>query len=136
MTTELDSLVYAHLTRMPDSTRKLLESRLGPDVPDAWLRDALMAYLRYFARVFELEKAREEAESALVGELNAATRREASGDDDADITAAEPSWRAGSRSAGIGSWVVVRRRISEPTSGPARRIVGSASRCRAELPRM
>lgn len=89
MTTELDSLVYAHLTRMPDSTRDLLEPRLGPDVPDAWLRDALMAYLRYFARVFELEKAREEAESALAGELNAATRREASGDDDADITAAE-----------------------------------------------
>jgi len=89
MSDDLDRLVHAHLVRMPETTRRLLDPLILDDAPDAWLRDTLLAYLRYFSRVFELDEPREAAESALAAELVALTKGEASGDDDADITAAE-----------------------------------------------
>lgn len=89
MSDDLDPLVHAHLVRMPETTRRLLDPLILDDAPDAWLRDTLLAYLRYFSRVFELDEPREAAESALAAELVALTKGEASGDDDADMTAAE-----------------------------------------------
>lgn len=89
MTDDLDQIVRMHLARMPDSTRQMLDPLTRTDAPDAWLRDALMAYLRHFTRLFEREEPREAAESVLAAELRAITRREPSDDDDADITAAE-----------------------------------------------
>jgi hypothetical protein len=95
MSDEIDGAVHAHLARMPDSTRRLLDPHIRPNAPDPWLKGALMAYLRYFVRVFEREEPREDAESALSGELTAITQRNPTGDDDADITAAEVELAAG-----------------------------------------
>lgn len=95
MTADVDRLVYAHLSRMPDVTRRLLEPYVVTNAADAWFRDALMAYLRHFARLFERDEPREAAEAALATELNALTGQPPSGDDDADITAAEAALAEG-----------------------------------------
>ena len=86
---ELDLAARAHLERMPEPMRSLLEPHIAPLAPDAWLRDALMAYLRYFARVFEREEPLESAESVLAADLAAVTGRPLTGVHDADIAAAE-----------------------------------------------
>ena len=91
----LDRAVRAHLERMPDPSRSLLEPCIASRVRDAWLRDALMAYLRYFIRVFEREEPAARAERALASELCAVTAHTPTGDDDADITAAEAELAAG-----------------------------------------
>ena len=80
---------------MPDATRRLLRPRIAPDAVDAWLRDALLAYLRYFVRVFERDELPATAESVLADELTVGTGRGRSGDDDADITAAEAELASG-----------------------------------------
>lgn len=89
MRDEVNRLVHAHLAAMPDATQRLLEPHIRADARDAWLKSALMAYLRYFVRVFEREEPREEAESVMARELTSITQRDLTGDDDADITAAE-----------------------------------------------
>ncbi|MGQ0607675.1 MAG: hypothetical protein ACT4OQ_04330 [Chloroflexota bacterium] len=89
MSGDVDDAVHAHLARMPDSTRRLLEPHITADAADAWLRDALMAYLRYFVRVFDRDETRAAAESQLAADLNSVTNGAPSGDEDADITAAE-----------------------------------------------
>jgi hypothetical protein len=86
---DLDPAVHAHLARMPAATRALLEPLVADDAADAWLRDALLAYLRYFVRVFEREVQREPAESALADELARLTDVARTADADADITEAE-----------------------------------------------
>ncbi len=100
MTHDLDEAVHAHLARMPASTRRLLEPRIVSDARDRWLRDALMAYLRYFVRIFERDESVAVAESAMADELAAVTGRERSDDDDADITAAEADLAIGFRERG------------------------------------
>ena len=87
--TKLDAAVDAHLARMPETTRRLLEPLVAPDASDAWLREALMTYLRYFTRVFEHAVPRPDAERALADELCAVSGRARTGDDEADLTAAE-----------------------------------------------
>lgn len=62
---ELDRLVHEHLPAMPETARQLLAPHIAEEAPDAWMRSALMAYLRYFTRVFELEQDRTMAESRL-----------------------------------------------------------------------
>jgi len=89
MSAELDDAVHAHLDRMPEPTRRLLTPHIAPGASDAWLRDALMAYLRYFVRIFERDEPVGAAESVLAAELGAVTDRTSTGDDDADMTAAE-----------------------------------------------
>lgn len=95
MTVHLDDAVNVHLARMPATTRRLLKPRIATDAPDSWLRDALMAYLRYFVRIFERNEPVATAESALAAELAALTGRSGSGDDDADISAAEAELATG-----------------------------------------
>ena len=97
----LDRLVYAHLAKMPDTARRLLAPHIADDAPDTWMRGALMAYLRYFTRVFELEEDRATAESRLADELASLTRRPRTHDDDADVTAAEAALRAGFNERGV-----------------------------------
>lgn len=67
MNAALDAAVRAHAAAMPDGSLRLLEPVISVDAKDGWLRDALMAYLRYFVRVFEHDEPREAAESALAG---------------------------------------------------------------------
>lgn len=95
MSTQLDALVREHLAKMPASARRLLEPRIGDRARDVWLRDALMAYLGYFTRIFELGEDRAAAESRLADELSTVTGRRRTDDDDADITAAEAELRSG-----------------------------------------
>ena len=89
MSDDLDRLIHAHEVRMPETTRRLLTPHIAPGAPDAWLRDALMSYLRYFVGIFERDQPVGAAESVLATELGAVTGRIPTGDDDADITAAE-----------------------------------------------
>ena len=86
---DLDREVVAHLARMPGSHRQLLEPVVADAAPDGWLRDALLAYLRYFVRIFEHGEPRDAAESVLASELCGLIGREPTGDDDEDTTAAE-----------------------------------------------
>jgi len=87
--TSLDAAVHAHLARMPDTTRRLLEPLVADEARDRWLREALMAYLRYFTRVFERDVPRVAAEATLADELCAVTEHARSGDDEADLAATE-----------------------------------------------
>jgi hypothetical protein len=92
---ELDAAVRAHADRLPEPTRGLLMSAIAPDAPDPWVRDALLAYCRLWIRRFEREEPRETAEAALADELCAVVGRERTGDDDADVTAAETGLASG-----------------------------------------
>jgi hypothetical protein len=74
---------------MPASHRRLLDPVIAQDAEDAWLRDAVMAYLRNFTRIFERGKSRQSAECALAVGLSALTGLEPRGDVDADTDAAE-----------------------------------------------
>ena len=95
MDAALDAAVRAHAAAMPDSARRLLEPLISVDATDGWLRDALMAYLRYFVRVFDDDQPREAAEAALAGELCAVVGGAPSGDDDADVTVSEAELATG-----------------------------------------
>ena len=86
---DLDRAVHAHLARMPAPTRALTEPLVASDAADPWLRDALLAYLRYFVRVFERDEAPEAAEGELATELSELTGVERTTDADADTTEAE-----------------------------------------------
>jgi hypothetical protein len=86
---ELDATVRAHLARMPESTRRLLGPLIAEDAPDPWLREALLAYLRYFTRIFDRGEGRPTAEAALAFELCALIGRTPTSDDDDDVTLAE-----------------------------------------------
>jgi len=101
MTDDLDQLVHEHLARMPDSTLTLLDPHIGRDAPDPWLRDALLAYLRYFVRVFDRDEPRGPAESLLANDLTKLTNAASSGNDDADITTAEAQLMAGFVERGV-----------------------------------
>ena len=114
----------------PRATRRLLEPLISVDAKDGWLRDALMAYLRYFVRLFEDDEPREAAESALAGDLCAVVGRAPTGDDDADVTASEAELANGFLDEAFGSLEAAPRRTSAPTSGPAPTTVRSVSRCR------
>ena len=74
---------------MPASARAILEPLVADGATDPWLRDALLAYLRYFGRVFDRDEPRAAAESALADELCRLTDVARSEDSDADITEAE-----------------------------------------------
>ena len=74
---------------MPGTTRALLEPLLAEDADDPWLRDALLAYLRYFVRAFERDVPRDDAESLLADELCALNSVPRTDGADADITNAE-----------------------------------------------
>ena len=89
MSEELDRAARAHLARMPASTRRLTEPLVAADAADPWLRDALLAYLRYFVRVFERDQSSAVAERELADDLCRLTDRTPTGDADADVTAAE-----------------------------------------------
>ena len=86
---ELDAAVRAHADRLPEPTRGLLTAAIAADAPDPWVRDALLAYCRLWIRRFDRDEPRETAEAALADELCAVVGRERTGDDDADVTAAE-----------------------------------------------
>jgi hypothetical protein len=86
---ELDLAVEAHLARMPEPMPALLRPAIDPRTEDGWLREALLAYLRHFVRLFEHDEPRESAETRLADELASVAGTTRSGDDDADITAAE-----------------------------------------------
>jgi len=89
MNASLDAAVHAHAAAMPTTARSLLEPLVVADAVDPWLRDALMAYLRHFVRLFEHDEPRESAESGLARELCAIVGSAPTGDDDGDVTAAE-----------------------------------------------
>jgi hypothetical protein len=74
---------------MPAATRAVLEPLVHEAAPDAWLRDALMAYLRYFTRLFEREEPPDGAEPALADELCRLTDSASTDDADEDVTEAE-----------------------------------------------
>ena len=78
MKAALDAAVRAHATAMPEGARRLLEPLISVDAKDGWLRDALMAYLRYFVRVFEDDEPRD---SSRVGARRRAVRRRRKGAD-------------------------------------------------------
>ena len=101
MDPELDRLVHEHLAAMPETARRLLAPHIAEEAPDAWMRGALMAYLRYFTRVFELAQDRTVAESRLADELAALIGGPRTHDDDADVTAAEAALRAGFKQRGL-----------------------------------
>ena len=92
---ELDGAVRARAARLPEPTRELLTAAIALDAPDPWVRGALLAYGRLWIRRFELGEPREAAEAALADELCALVDRERTGDDDADVTAAEGDLAAG-----------------------------------------
>ncbi len=56
MTEELGALIERRLASLPEPTRGLLGSAVAPDAPDPWIRDVLLAYLRYFTRRFDLDE--------------------------------------------------------------------------------
>jgi hypothetical protein len=74
---------------MPEAMRRLLGPLIAEDAPDPWLREALMAYLGYFTRIFDRGEGRETAEAALAFELCALIGRTPTGNDDDDVTIAE-----------------------------------------------
>jgi hypothetical protein len=86
---DLDAAVRAHAARLPEPSRRLLTAAVAPDAPDPWVRDALLAYGRLWIRRFDRDEPREVAEAFLADELCAIVGRERTGDDDADVTAAE-----------------------------------------------
>lgn len=89
MSDDVGAEVLAHLARMPEAHRRLLEPLILGDARDAWLRDALLAYLRHFVRVFDSGGDRALSEVALVDELCALAGIHRRGDADADLEAAE-----------------------------------------------
>lgn len=95
MNADVDRLVHEHLAKMPEPTRRLLEPRIVAEAPDPWMRDALMAYLRYFTRLFERGEERAAAESLLADDLSDLAASARTQDDDADITAAETALCSG-----------------------------------------
>lgn len=89
MNEELDRRIHERLPGLPSPTRELMGSAIGPDASDPMVRDALLAYLRYFTRLFELDEPAGPAESALADALTALAGVPRAGDDEPDIDAAE-----------------------------------------------
>jgi hypothetical protein len=87
--TDVDGEVLAHLARMPEAHRSLLEPLLRADAADAWLRDALFAYLHHFVRVFDRGGDRADSEAALVEQLRSVAGTDRGSDSAADLEAAE-----------------------------------------------
>jgi hypothetical protein len=86
---DLDRAVHAHLARMPATMRALTEPLIAADADDRWLRDALLAYLRHFVRLFERDEPRGAAEDVLAIELCRLTGATRTADAEADVTEAE-----------------------------------------------
>ena len=89
MTDDLRAEALAHLGRMPEAHRLLLEPLVRADAADGWLRGALLAYLRHLVRVFDRGEGRALSEGALVDDLCAFAGVRRGGDTDADLEAAE-----------------------------------------------
>jgi hypothetical protein len=85
----LDREVLAHLARMPEAHRQLLDPLVRADAADGWLRNALLAYLRHFVRAFDRGEDRAGSEASLVDELCALAGVRRGGDVDEDLESAE-----------------------------------------------
>ncbi len=101
MSGALDAAVHAHIERMPEPMPALLAPAIAGDAPDPWVRDALMAYLRHFVRIFEHDMPREASEAVLADQLASVAETPRGGDDDADTTAAEEALTRGFRARGL-----------------------------------
>ena len=95
MSEDLDRRIFERLPRMPEPTPSLLGSAIAPGAVDRWIRDALLAYLRYFTRLFELDEPATGAESSLADALTALADVPRSGAHEPDIDAAESVLRRG-----------------------------------------
>jgi hypothetical protein len=89
MTDDLDRRIRERLERLPEPTRDLMRAAMDGDAADAWMRDVLLAYLRYFTSLFDLDEPADRAESALADALAHLVDVPRSGADEADIEAAE-----------------------------------------------
>ncbi len=89
MSDELEARIRGRLPSLPEPTRGLLAAAIAPDAPDPWIRDVLLAYLRYFTRLFELGEPTDRAEATLADELTQMARAPRGTDAEADIEAAE-----------------------------------------------
>lgn len=90
---DADQAIVDHLARMPEAHRRLLEPVIAPEAADAWLREALLVYLRHFVRVFDRDEPREPSESTLVDELAELAGTGRTGNDDEDLEIAEAALR-------------------------------------------
>ncbi len=95
MSEEIDGRIFERLPLMPEPTPALLGPAIAPEASDRWTRDALLAYLRYFTRLFELDESASGAESSLADALTALADVPRSGVDEPDIDAAESVLRRG-----------------------------------------
>jgi hypothetical protein len=86
---ELEMAVREHLARMPKAARVFLEPAIGSERGDPHVREVLLAYLRYWTRLFERDESADDAEAHLADELSTAAKTQRSGDDVADVEAAE-----------------------------------------------
>jgi hypothetical protein len=89
MSEDLDRRIHERLTRLPSPTRELMGAAIEPDASDPWVREALLAYLRYFTRLFELDEVPDRAEAYLADALTTLTSVPRTGPEEADIDAAE-----------------------------------------------
>ena len=95
MTDELRARIERRLTSLPEPTRALLGSAIAPEAPDPWVRNVLLAYLRYFTRLFDSAEPADAAESALADALTDLAGLPRRGDSEPDIDAAEVVLRCG-----------------------------------------
>jgi hypothetical protein len=89
MTDDLDRRIRERLDSLPEPTRDLVRAAIGPDAADAWVREVLLAYLRHFTRLFDLDEPSDRTESLLADALTRLASVPRSGADEADIDAAE-----------------------------------------------
>ena len=89
MSEDLDRRIRERLARLSSPTRELMGAVIAPDAADPWVRDVLLAYLRYFTRLFELGEPPERAESSLADALTALAIVPRTGMAEPDIDAAE-----------------------------------------------
>ncbi len=95
MSDELEAHIERRLASLPEPTRGLLGSAMAPHAPDPWIRDVLLAYVRYFTRLFDLDEPADAAESALADALTDLAGVARSGEAEPDIDAAEVVLRGG-----------------------------------------
>jgi len=94
MSDDLDRRILERLPHLPSPTRELMGTAIAPDAADPSIRDGILAYLRYFTRLFELEEPSDRAEPALADDLTALAHVPRTGVDEPDIDAAEAVLRA------------------------------------------
>ncbi len=89
MSEDLDRRILERLTSLPSPTRELMGAAISPVAGDPTIRERLLAYLRYFTRLFELDEPSDRAESLLADELTTLTGVPRTAVAEADIDAAE-----------------------------------------------